>query len=271
MKKIYLFVILLLLTLLLFGCNTEAENGSNDSANEKIESNKDVEELDTSEEENVEESKLMSDEEIKEIIKNNLDEMEHSVQANFDESIMPINETTFAAGESSVKAESIVSNTKNDFENLVAQDALDKWVRIYLYSAYISYHREYLNSDDLHTRFEVVNQSDDQFEVSFINLENDSGVSYIAGTQHLFYINENDSWVIQKREYISPEEKPLHLTFDDLKEYYSQFDEDKIKFEAIEETEVNGIKYLIYKLDNQYHARNVNDSMYNYEILDLYN
>lgn len=255
----YKWLLLLLFSFLLIGCNTNTET----------EPTIKVKNVEKSDEENDE--KTMSDAHIKDIIKTNLDEMEYSVQTNFDESLMPIDETTFAAGESSEKAENIVSETKKDFEHLVAASILDEWVRCYLYSAYVSYHREYLNSDDIQARFEVLDQSDDQFEISFITLENEGGVSYLAGTQHLYYIKENEHWVIEEHEFITPEEEPLNLTFDDLKEYYSQFNEGQLSFEAIEETEVDGVTYLVYKIDGQHYARNVDDSMYNYEIIKAYN
>lgn len=262
MKKSYLGILFLLFTFLLIACSNETEKEPNVS---------EVEDVKNSDDEKVQKAIPMSDEQIKEIIINNLDQMESSIQKDFDESLMPIDENTFAEGESNTETEDIVEKTKKDFENLVATDTLDEWVRHYLYSAYISYHKEYLNTDDIQTRFEVLNQSNDKFEISFINLESNGGLSYIAGTQHLFYIKENGHWVLQDREFFNPDVKPLDLTFKDLNEYYSQFDEDNIKFEAIEETNVNGENYLIYKLGDEYYARNATDSMYNYEIVELYN
>lgn len=253
----YAWILMLLFSFLLIGCNTNTETEPT------------IKKVEKSDEENDE--KTMSDEHIKDIIKTNLDKMEDRVQADFDESLMPIDENTFAAGKSSEKTENIVDETKEDFEHLVAANLLDEWVRCYLYSTYVSYHREYLNSDEIQTRFEVLDQSDDHFEVSFITLENEGGISYLAGTQHLHYIKENEHWVIEDIEFITPDEKPLNLTFDDLKEYYSQFNEGNLSFEAIEETEIDGVTYLVYKIDNLYYARNVNDSMYNYEIIKTYN
>lgn len=262
MKKSYLGILFLLFTFLLVACSNETEKEPNVS---------EVEDVKNSDDEKVKKAIPLSDEQIKDIIINNLDQMESSIQKDFDESLMPIDENTFSEGESNTETESIVDKTKKDFENLVATDILDEWVRHYLYSAYISYHKEYLNTDDIQTRFEVLNQSDDNFEISFINLESNGGLSYIAGTQHLFYIKENGHWLLHDMEFFNPDVKPLDLTFKDLKEYYSQFNEDNIKFEAIEETNVNGEKYLIYKLGDEYYARNATDSTYNYEIIELYN
>src|SRR5699024_12282558 len=114
-------------------------------------------------------------------------------------SLMPIDETTFAPDTSSEQAEAIVNQTKEDFKNLVAEETLDEWVRHYLYSSYISYHKEYLNSDEIHTRFEVMNQSTDHFEIIFITLKDNNGINNIASKQHTYYVKKNDNTVFQQR------------------------------------------------------------------------
>lgn len=63
------------------------------------------------------------------------------------------------------------------------------------------------------------------------------------------------------RRLLNEDEKSLDLTFDDLKEYYTHFNGSNAKFEAIEGTEVDGATYLIYKLDDEYYARNTDDSI----------
>src|SRR5699024_12784030 len=98
--------------------------------------------------------------------------------------------------------------------------------------SYISYHKEYLNSDEIHTRFEVMNQSTDHFEISFITLEDNGGLANIAGTHLLYYIKENDNWVFEKRIYFSTEEKPLHITFEDIEKQQEKLIDRDISFVA---------------------------------------
>src|SRR5699024_12258875 len=124
-------------------------------------------------------------------IEENLDKMEEIVQADFDQSLMPIDETTFAPDTGSEQAEALVNQTKKDFKNLVAEETLDEGVRHYLYSSYISYHKEYLNSDEIHTCFEVMNKSTDHFEISFITLEDNDGLVNIECKHLIDYKIEN--------------------------------------------------------------------------------
>src|SRR5699024_434736 len=192
MRKKYGSILLLIFIFLLAACNNESENESNTAEIEDVKKSEDNEN-ETTEEVNTEEKELMSEDEIKTTVEENIDKMEE-----------------------------LVNETKKDFKNLVAEETLDEWVRHYLYSSYISYHKEYLNSDEIHTRFEVMNQSADHFEISFITLEDNGGLANIAGTHLLYYVKKNDNWVFQRRVFFTPEEKPLHLTFEDIEEHHNK-------------------------------------------------
>src|SRR5699024_6650597 len=157
MKKKYGSILLLIFIFLLAACNNESENESNTAEIEDVKKSENNEN-ETTENENTE-AELMSEDEIKATVEENLDKMEEIVQSDFEQRLMPIDETTFAPDTGSEQAEALVNQTKKDFKNLVAEETLDEWVRHYLYSSYISYHKEYLNSDEIHTRFEVMNQS----------------------------------------------------------------------------------------------------------------
>jgi len=266
MKKKYGSILLLIFIFLLAACNNESENESNTAEIEDVKKSENNEN-ETTENENTE-AELMSEDEIKATVEENLDKMEEIVQADFDQSLMPIDETTFAPDTGSEQAEALVNQTKKDFKNLVAEETLDEWVRHYLYSSYISYHKEYLNSDEIHTRFEVMNQSADHFEISFITLEDNGSLANIAGTHLLYYIKENDNWVFEKRIYFSPEEKPLHLTFEDIEEHHNKLIDGDFEFEAIQETDIDGINHLVYRIGNEYYARNEHNSTFNYEVIE---
>src|SRR5690625_804158 len=267
MKKKYGSILLLIFIFLLAACNNENENESNTAEIEDVKKSEDNEN-ETTEEVNTEKKELMSVDEIKTTVEENLDKMEEIVQADFDQSLMTIDETTFAPDTGSEQAEELVNETKKDFKNLVAEETLDEWVRHYLYSSYISYHKEYLNSDEIHTRFEVMNQSADHFEISFITLEDNGGLANIAGTHLLYYVKKNDNWVFQRRVFFTPEEKPLHLTFEDIEEHHNKLIDGDFEFEAIQETDIDGINHLVYRIGNEYYARNEHNSTFNYEVVD---
>src|SRR5699024_2646277 len=118
--------------------------------------------------------------------------------------------------------------------------------------SYISYHKEYLNSDEIHTRFEVMNQSADHFEISFITLEDNGSLANIAGTHLLYYIKENDNWVLEKRIYFSTEEKPLHITFEDIEEHHNKLINRDCEIKASQETDKDSIKHLVNRISNEY-------------------
>src|SRR5699024_11132747 len=95
MRKKYGSILLLIFIFLLAACNNESENESNTAEIEDVKKSEDNEN-ETTEEVNTEEKELMSEDEIKTTVEENLDKMEEIVQADFDQSLMPIDETTFA-------------------------------------------------------------------------------------------------------------------------------------------------------------------------------
>src|SRR5699024_5212203 len=180
MKKKYGSILLLIFIFLLAACNNENENESNTAEIEDVKKSEDNEN-ETTEEVNKEKKELMSVDKNKTTVEKKKEKKEKKNKTDNNKRKMTIYETTFAPNTGSEQAEELVNETKKDFKNLVAEETLDEWVRHYLYSSYISYHKEYLNSDEIHTRFEVMNQSADHFEISFITLEDNGGLANIAG------------------------------------------------------------------------------------------
>src|SRR5699024_12797094 len=98
-------------------CNNESENESNTAEIEDVKKSENNEN-ETTENENTE-AELMSEDEIKATVEENLDKMEEIVQADFDQSLMQIDETTLAPDTVSEQAEALVNQTKKDFKNIV--------------------------------------------------------------------------------------------------------------------------------------------------------
>src|SRR5699024_10019877 len=113
---------LLIFIFLLAACNNESENESNTAEIEDVKKSENNEN-ETTENENTE-AELMSEDEIKATVEENLDKMEEIVQADVDQSLMPIDETNFATYKSSQQAEALVNLIKKDFINLVAEETL---------------------------------------------------------------------------------------------------------------------------------------------------
>src|SRR5690625_701086 len=112
MKKKYGSILLLIFIFLLAACNNENENESNTAEIEEVKKSEDNEKETTENE--ITEEELMSEDEIKATVEENLDKMEEIVQTDFDQSLMRIDETTFAPDTSSEQAEAIVNQTRSE-------------------------------------------------------------------------------------------------------------------------------------------------------------
>src|SRR5690625_5286593 len=103
MKKKYGSILLLIFIFLLAACNNESENESNTAEIEDVKKSENNEN-ETTENENTE-AELMSEDEIKATVEENLDKMEEIVQADFDKSLMRMNETPFPPATGTDQAE----------------------------------------------------------------------------------------------------------------------------------------------------------------------
>src|SRR5699024_2413946 len=80
--------------------------------------------------------------------------------------------------------------------------------------------------------------------------------------------SNNNNLIFQIRVFITPEEKPLHLKFEDIEEHHNKLIDGDFEFEAIQETDIDGINHLVYRIGNEYYARNEHNSTFNYEVVD---
>lgn len=274
MKRSYRLIGIVLLMLVLAACGgADEEAVAVEEPETETEAGAPVEETDEVEE--VEEVKPLTNQEIEKIVINNLDQMDASQDAyDYQETMGIVNDSILEPELDTEEVTEILEATKEKFQRLVADEILDEWTRSYLADFYWTMSRQHLHSDDISARFEVLDQSEDHFTASFIRMADGAGY-YPAGTYELDYVKENGFWVFLDINFISAGKRPLNITMNEVREYYDRFDQTNGEvisfFEAIEEVEVNGENYLIYKAFNNIHARNVVDSEYNFEVAMPYN
>src|SRR5690625_6824810 len=99
-------------------------------------------------------------------------------------------------------------------------------------------------------------------------IKNNDRLSNYTLLNNINYIKENHKCVVEKRIYFSPKEKPLHLTFEDIEEHHNKLIDGDFEFEAIQETDIDGINHLVYRIGNEYYARNEHNSTFNYEVIE---
>lgn len=223
---------------------------------------------------NLEENyKELTDEEIYNIVINNLNKMESRMLETYDERLGIRSELIYLDNVPKEIGQKI-ENTKYILTDLVSKNYLDDWAKFYLYDHHVSNKKSYLNVENIHTRFKVIEKNQTQFKVSFLSISKfeDDNI-YATGTMYLTYIFEDNNWVLDNAEYITATEEALNLSFDDLEEYYFKFEGINSNFNSLEEVEHEGEKYLIYELgeDNKkFFARNVKDSTFNQDILKYF-
>ena len=274
MKRSYRLIGIVLLMLVLAACGgADEEAVAVEEPETETEAGAPVEETDEVEE--VEEFKLLTNQEIEKIVINNLDQMDASQDAyDYQETMGIVNDSIIDPAQDTDEVTKVLEATKEQFKRLVADEILDEWTRSYLADFYWTMSRQHLHSDDISARFEVIDQSEDHFTASFIRLADGAGY-FPAGTYQLDYVKENGYWVFLDVNFTDAVRKPLNINMNEVREYYNRFDRTNGEvlsfFEAVEEVEVNGETYLIYKAFDTIHARNVVDSEYNYEVAMPYN
>ncbi|GAB3055965.1 DUF3298 and DUF4163 domain-containing protein [Virgibacillus ainsalahensis] len=222
----------------------------------------DVEEMTAAEEEPVFDE--MSTEEVKDIMLDNFEELDQVMKDLHNDYYNEWFGAEWAENpdndpEGYEKAYGIVSER---FSDLVTEEEMEDMVFRYIYAYFYDTHLSgKLDENQVNIRFEVLEQTEDSFTVSYITLGN--GYPMFPGTSELQYEKVDGNWKFNGEEYTSPDEEPLNLTSDDFNDYKNG---ESVTAEFVEEVEVDGETFIILKFGEVYEARNVATSELNYEL-----
>lgn len=261
MKKIIAIIVTLLLAVAIVAC------AHSDQKNEKNEIDH------AAQERNV----RLTDEEIKKVVEEHLNgiglAMEEVWTIVYSQGVGPyISESIVDPEQDDGDARTLIKLTSEHLENYFTETILDEMTRNYIVLYFLHY-KEGTNLGNLDTRFQVLEQGDDHFTVSYITIAEDAG--YVApGTNILHYAKENGHWLLQSYEFIDADERELGLTFAELEEAYGKFYHGEgleFDFEPLEQLEEDGNTYLIARVNDYYVAIDTKSSEPNYSIAEKYN
>lgn len=148
-------------------------------------------------------------------------------------------------------------------ESHVDEQFLDTIVKEYLQAYFCNCDRYHIfSSSDADIRFEVLEQDDSYVKARAIRL-----YDYIyenPGTFTYEYIKDGDNWKLLDVAFVTTEEEPLNITFEDV-EYYIDYETEKKKETIlVEEYEEDGTDYLVIKRDGWIDVMDKENSKLNY-------
>lgn len=259
LKKQYPLLFLLLIGMLFTACGQVGAGNSS--------KNKDSEPKESDNVEQDDQFVEMSEEDIRSILIKNLDAIDAVMlklhEAHFyTDKHWDIHETVLDPKEDDKDVKQSIEVTKDLLEGLVTKQHLEELVRMKLYDFFRHLEGASLSSSNVTTRFEVLDQSQDYFKVSFLDLETEAGYT-IAGTYVVEYEKVNGSWMLDDFEFISAEEKALNLSFEDVKEAYQGRG---LNLDYIDEVKLADGTYIVVRNDDFMFGINKKNSIIDFEI-----
>lgn len=211
------------------------------------------------------------------IVWENLDRIEMVLTEYFDEAIMYADE--------SIITEDILDETKDTeeiedflrpyrgaFQALMSEDQLELLMREYVYVDYTSMHNRHLSRQNMHIRFQIKEQSAEQFEASFIQLA-DEAYNPVPVQYTVTYVKAYNEWLLHDYEMESLEGESLELTVHDIKDYYHNIHQSEA--ELIDSLD----DYLVFRItpskkapdqERYFVAINIHDSLNDYDLAAEY-
>src|SRR5690625_923917 len=236
---------------------TEAENEKETEVNEPTEKAEVKEE----------ETKALTVEEVQQIINENIEERERIMQAIQEEKKEWWTQNwSLDREDEGEEFQAAVSVVRESLAAIMTENALNEVAELYtrMYFCQCDWIADL--EDDVGSRVEIIEQSEDHFQVKSITLV-ELGLHAQGGTTNLWeFQKEGDSWKLDQHKSISPDEEPLSLTFEDLKEAFDN------RIEFVEVIEYEGEEYIVILYDSGvYSSWNISDGSDNYELSSKYN
>lgn len=158
------------------------------------------------------------------IVSENLDRIQMVLTEYHDEALMSANnpiitEDILDEKKDTEAIENLLKPYRGAFQALVAEENLEKLMRTYVYEDYTSIHGSDLSPQKMHVRFEIEEQTADQFTATFIELA-DEAYHPLPTKYRVSYIKMYNEWLLHSYESESVEDGSLELTVHDIKEYY---------------------------------------------------
>lgn len=260
MRKMFVFVFLILFAGILVSCGSDTEVDEEAKAERKTNAE-------------AEGTSMLSDDEAKELTIETLQHIEDNMS---DLSEMDQTKEWYEVDWSDPESNQEVYDKGLAKTKDVLQPYIDDAILEELSIFYVTYYFNILegmpnNSGDVGVRFEVIDQQEDFFNVSYLILE-DVAKYLNPGTFEMRFLKDDGTWKLEEQSFISAEEQPLHVTIEDIKEDAALYQEDGEDAEVnkIDEVTVEGATYIVYEVDDYISARNVETSEINHELAEKY-
>src|SRR5690625_2536262 len=277
MVKRCIWAFLIAFVLVLSACGetkeTEAEDkkieetekqGQTEAENEKeTEVNEPTEKAEVKEEE----TKELTEEEEQQTINEKIEERERIMQAIKEEKKEWWTQSwSLDREDEGEEFQAAVSVVRESLAAIMTENALNEVAELYtrMYFCQCDWIADL--EDDVGSRIEIIEQSEDHFQVKSITLV-ELGLHAQGGSTNLWeFQREGNTWKLDQHKSISPDEEPLKLTFEDLKEAFDN------RIEFVEEIEYEGEEYIVTLYDSGvYSSWNISDGSDSYELNRKYN
>lgn len=152
----------------------------------------------------------------------------------------------------------------------VSEPLIDDIVKEYLLAYFCQCNDYYIfQESDAEIRFEVLEQRENYFKAKSLHLYD--YVHENPGTFTYEYEKTDDGWKFKHIGFVSAEEEPLDITFDEIKYYTDLSTGEKKEAVLLEEIEVDGREYLVIQREGWVDVIDKEDSSLHYEKSKIYN
>ncbi|WP_029425269.1 hypothetical protein [Alkalibacillus haloalkaliphilus] len=237
---------------------------------DSLENDQEKEEEVASEEEKT--NNELSLEEVREIIEQREEEEEKILEQVLDNHFHDFSGVNWGVevGEDDQEFDKAVGIVREELSEVMTADMLDEEAETITIATFCECDAYYSGMESVDARLEIVEQTEEYFQVKFLSIE-PMGMDEQGGIQNVwdFKLEDQDTWKLDQKQAISPEEEPLNLTVDDMKEVYNNWGN---SVEFVEEREYEDENYLVFKDSNDfYNVWNVKDASTNYDLRSEYN
>lgn len=180
------------------------------------------------------------------IVWESLDRLELVLNQYYDETLLDenkdiINENLIDEKKNTAEQEKFLKPYRGAFRALLAEEQLEPLMRKIIYEYYGSMQTDYLSNQHMDIRFELVDQEEEAFTASFIQLADGEHFEHPRKFT-VTYTKEHQEWLLDDYTVEEIDNPKLDLTIEDIKEYYHY--QHNSQAEMIDSTE----EYYIFRI-----------------------
>lgn len=155
---------------------------------------------------------------------------------------------------------------QQELKPILTRQALDKFGDGLLITYFCSCDAySYWTVHDLKTRLMIKEQTADTFVATSLTLGNE--LSNIGFTNEWHFKKDDGTWKLDDYVYVSSDDQPLQLTFEDVEDYFHNEETNKSMVTLVDEVESDGASFIVVENDNNYiQAFNVDTGELNHDI-----